>query len=63
MERLRIIIEKTMADRFIEGLVYAGVIATWVYPLLMFNYLPEIIPSHFNAAGQVGGYSNINNIR
>jgi hypothetical protein len=41
MERPRIKIEKSLADRLIEGLVLAGAIAAWVYPWIVFSSLTD----------------------
>jgi uncharacterized membrane protein len=58
MERPRIKLEKTQFDRVLEGLIYAGIIAVWLYPAIQFGSLPESIPVHFNAAGEADGFGD-----
>ena len=62
MERPKIKIEKTQLDRVIEALVYAGILAVWIYTAIVFSSLPETIPTHFNAIGQADDYGSRNTI-
>lgn len=49
-------------DIILELIVLALVLLTWGYVITSYSQLPEIIPSHFNAKGEVDGYSGKNSI-
>lgn len=42
----------------LSWLTWAALAFTWLLPLLHFSRLPAIIPTHFNAAGEVDGTGN-----
>jgi len=45
-------------DKVIESLGIAGLILLFLLPLIYFAELPESIPSHINAQGEVDAYSS-----
>lgn len=55
--RPQITMTLTPTDRLINNLAWILFVATWMLPLAMLRNLPDIIPSHFNGAGMVDGYS------
>ncbi len=55
--RPRIILTLTPTDRLLSNLSWILFLATWALPLAVLPNLPDIIPSHFNGAGMVDGYS------
>lgn len=48
--------EQTPADRILEGVAAAALVALLVLPAAYYRDLPENIPTHFNAAGEADGY-------
>lgn len=60
MERPKIKIHLDISDYIIEviGAIFMIMMIGW--PLYFFNELPEIIPRHFNAAGEPDGFSQKN---
>jgi len=48
--------ELTSADRLLEIAGWLALAFIWVITLFHYRNLPEIIPSHFNAAGQADGF-------
>ena len=60
MERPKIKIDLDISDYIIEviGAIFMIMMIGW--PLYYFNELPEIIPRHFNAAGEPDGFSQKN---
>lgn len=44
--------ELTISDRFVESAGWLVLIIMWVFVIASYSKLPEIIPSHFNAAGE-----------
>ncbi|MDR0660619.1 MAG: DUF1648 domain-containing protein [Prevotellaceae bacterium] len=55
-KRPRLKIELTPADRIVEAVGRAMLFAAWAFTLASYNKLPDIIPTHYNAAGEVDGY-------
>ena len=43
--------------KILNGVAVAALTGTFLYLILMWNRLPEQIPSHFNGAGQADGWS------
>jgi len=57
MERPKIKIDLDISDYIIESIGATFLVLMIGWPLYYFNELPEIIPRHFNAAGEPDGYS------
>jgi uncharacterized membrane protein len=57
-ERPRIKIELSGADRILESVGWLALIFLWVLTILNYTKMPESVPIHFNAAGEVNGYGN-----
>ena len=51
-------IQLSTTDKLIEVLSWLILLISWIYSILYFSKLPEIIPSHFNALGKVDDYAN-----
>lgn len=49
--------EATSLDRIIEGVSWLVLLSLWVVVILKYSDLPDIIPTHFNAVGEVDDYS------
>ncbi len=49
-------------DLIIDLIVLAILLAMWGYVIVSYAELPDIIPSHFNAQGEVDAYSGRNSI-
>jgi uncharacterized membrane protein len=56
--RPKITITLTPIDKLIEILGWLTLILLWAYTVLTYSNLPETIPTHFNAAGQVDQYGS-----
>lgn len=52
----KIALELTLADRLLEALAALFVLLLGVVPLVYYGDLPESIPQHYNAAGEVDIY-------
>jgi len=55
-QRPKIAIEPTQTDRLLEGLAATGLLLLLLLPAVYYDELPDIIPRHFNGAGEVDGY-------
>jgi len=60
MERPKIKIDLETSDIIIEIIGAISIIMMIGWPLYFFNELPDIIPRHFNAAGEPDGFSQKN---
>lgn len=58
MERPKIKIESGKIDLTLETIGVLGLTVTFLLLILNYNDLPEIMPGHFNAAGQSDGFGN-----
>lgn len=58
MERPKIKIEPGKIDLTLETIGVLGLMVTFLLLILNYNDLPEIMPGHFNAAGQPDGFGN-----
>jgi uncharacterized membrane protein len=58
MEQPKIKIEYEPADWIIEIAGAIGIILLLGIPAYFYNHLPEIVPQHFNAQGEVDGYGS-----
>lgn len=54
--RPKIEIPLTITDKILEVVVLLVLIGFWVYMILHYNQLPDIIPTHFGAGGKPDGY-------
>ena len=57
-KRPRIPINLSKTDYLFEIIGLIGIICLIVLPIYYFNDLPDQIPKHFNALGQVDSYGN-----
>lgn len=60
--RPRVSLNLSASDRFLEYLGWMMILALWFYTLYMYSELPEIIPTHFNAAGKADGFGKKSSI-
>lgn len=61
-ERPKIKLELTTLDKTLEILGWASILAIWVLTLTNYTNLPNIIPIHYNGAGQADGFGGKGNI-
>ena len=55
-------IEPTQKDKIIDAFALLFLALLFLLPLAYFSYLPDRIPTHFNAAGQPDDYGGKNSI-
>jgi len=55
-ERPRIKLELTTTDKTFELIGWLLIIAIWSLTIINYSNLPNIIPTHFNGAGQADGF-------
>lgn len=55
-ERPQIKLVLSMIDKLTEATALVVLICFWIYTLLSYKSLPEVIPTHFVADGQADGY-------
>ncbi len=55
-DRPKLKIELTTFDKILEILGWIFIIALWSIPIISYNQLSDIIPTHFNLKGEVDGY-------
>ncbi len=60
--RPRISIPLTATDKIIEATYWMLLAALWVYVCILFPHLPDTIPTHMNARGQIDGYGSKNTL-
>jgi len=48
----------SQTDQFLEIAGWAGLLILWITTILIYMKLPEIIPTHFNAAGKVDDHGD-----
>ncbi|WP_046745857.1 DUF1648 domain-containing protein [Kordia zhangzhouensis] len=53
--RPRIKVPLTTVDVVIEFITLAVLVCLWAYVIMKYQSLPEIVPTHFNAQGEVDG--------
>jgi uncharacterized membrane protein len=56
--RPKIEIESTLVDKTIEALGWLALTILWALPILNYNILPQTIPTHFNAVGNIDAYGS-----
>lgn len=49
-------LDLTNTDKIFEILGWISLVAVWVFTITNYNNLPDIIPIHFNGAGQADGF-------
>ena len=60
--RPKIKLELDKAAKILELLGWVSLITIWILTLMNYSYLPETIPTHYNAAGEVDGFGAKRNI-
>lgn len=55
-ERPRLTLALAPTDKVIEALAVVVLVVFWIYTLLSYKTLPEVIPTHFVADGKADGY-------
>ncbi len=55
-ERPKLKIQLTPTDQVLELLGWGVLLALWVWTGTSYSSLPDIIPTHFNAAGEADGF-------
>ena len=58
MKRPVVKVVPTFGEKIVEILVLMIVVCMMIFPYIIYNRLPEIIPSHFNIRGEFDGYGN-----
>jgi uncharacterized membrane protein len=58
----RIKIEMTISDKVVELIGWLTLLAIWILTITSYSNLSEIIPIHYNAAGQIDGFGEKANI-
>jgi len=61
-ERPQIKLELSKTDKAIEFIGWSLLIGIWILAIFSFSDLPELIPTHYNAAGQADGFGEKTNI-
>ena len=61
-KRPKIKLELTTIDKTFEILGWTSIIAIWVLTIANYTNLPDIIPIHYNGAGQADGFGAKGNI-
>ncbi len=56
--RPKLKLEMSQTDRFIEAGSILLLLGTWILAIWNFRYLPEMMPSHTNLAGEIDGYTS-----
>ena len=61
-ERPKIKLELTTIDKTLETLGWISILAIWIFTITNYTNLPDIIPIHYNGAGQADGFGGKCNI-
>lgn len=61
-KRPKIKIELTTTDKAVETIGWFSVLAIWIMTIVSYSELPDIIPIHYNSAGQADGFGGKANI-
>jgi uncharacterized membrane protein len=61
-KRPRIKIEMTISDKVVELIGWLTLLAIWILTITSYSNLSDIIPIHYNAAGQIDGFGEKVNI-
>lgn len=54
----KITLHLTAGDKLLEALGLIVMLASWVIVIVNYNNLPDIIPIHYNAAGEADGFGS-----
>ena len=60
--RPKVKLHLTTSDKLFEAMGWIALVTLWVYTLTHYAKLPEIIPTHYNGAGEVDGHGGKGNI-
>ncbi|MEZ7873800.1 MAG: DUF1648 domain-containing protein [Bacteroidales bacterium] len=60
--RPRIKIEMTTADKIVEIIGWLALLTVWALTITSYSDLPDIIPTHYNGAGEIDGFGSKVNI-
>jgi uncharacterized membrane protein len=55
-QRPKIKLELTLSDKTIEIIGWLLICAVWAFTISNYNSLPDVIPTHYNAAGIADGF-------
>lgn len=58
IERPIIKLQLSSTDLLVDRLAWAGLLFIWVFTLISYSRLPEIIPTHFDIKGHANGYGS-----
>lgn len=58
MEHLQIKPTKTGFDILLERLVFIILILLWIYVIISYQSLPEMVPMHYDISGKIDRYDN-----
>lgn len=58
MERPQIIIPFTVTDKIVEAIGVVALLSFWTMLIINYPKLPDIIPIHYNAAGEVDNFGH-----
>ena len=58
MDRPQVILTKTLLDLFLERATIVILIMLWIYVIVSYSSLPEIIPAHYGLNGKVDRYDH-----
>ena len=61
-DRPKIKLELTTIDKTLEILGWISILAIWILTITNYTNLPDIIPIHYNGAGQADGFGGKGNI-
>ena len=61
-QRPKLKLNLTTSDKIIELLGWLALIGIWMLTLFNYSSLPDIIPTHYNGAGEADGFGNKLNI-
>ncbi len=61
-ERPKIKLKLTATDKILEILGWSSILTIWVLTITSYPNLPDIIPIHYNGAGQADGFGGKGNI-
>lgn len=56
--RPEIKIKPTRTDTILEAIGYIGLAALWIFVIVMYYKLPDVVPTHFNLAGEADGFGD-----
>lgn len=51
-------LERSQLDKWLDGTCWVLLLCLWIVSILSWIYLPDSVPTHFNAAGVVDGHGS-----